>query len=178
MEKEKFSFKLKKSNKMIGDFDTTDPNEWTLLVKEVYQEFSQFIHYRKLWLIEEREEIQEDSENGIEYQFPIKRAPACICYRGFIKDGAHVVTSSHTMSGKDFDSVNKTFLKHLEACHVDSGYKKEVAMYNDGIALCPKYHSNIDDNSGSLVGPRTSTMRPHILLGKAANSNRGNVITK
>jgi hypothetical protein len=172
-------FKFKKAKKMVGEFDADDPHEWTLLLKPQIGDVTLFVHFHKLWLVEEKPEIEADEENGIEYQAGVQRVPACEVYFGFMKDGKFVVERSSNFKERIDELAQKRFLQNLQR-YLDEGYNKDWNSYKLDEPVTPNYYGHQKDQSGSMSAAMGSLggakrMLKHMMLKpshvvKASNS--------
>lgn len=177
-------FEFKKKSKSIGDFSTTDEQEWNLLIRERLQEVTTFIHFRKMWLIEE---VEEDEENEIAEQ---KRNSNIEVNTGFIKDGNFVIERRKVLQARTDEEGQRLYLKNL-AIFVEDGYRKDWLNYEaDGTPKKPKYYgtngkptegedllrkfqimSRPPGNSGTHP---VNTGNPHIMMKAAISSTSNN----
>ncbi len=127
-------FKLKKSSKTVGGFDTNDENEWAFLVKHNYNDLPNFIHLRKMWnIVETPDELDADGnlkKKGIQQSSTIKM------YSGFIKDGNFIVTNNQTIIRITFHDIRKAYINTL-VTYTEAGYVKD-----DTISGTPIYYAN------------------------------------
>jgi hypothetical protein len=104
------------------------PMNGPLLLKPQIGDVTLFVHFHKLWLVEEKPEIEADEENGIEYQAGVQRVPACEVYFGFMKDGKFVVERSSNFKERIDELAQKRFLQNLQR-YLDEGYNKDWNSY-------------------------------------------------
>lgn len=170
-------FKFKKAKKMVGNFDADDPHEWTLLTKPQIGNVTLFVHFHKLWLIQEQPAIEADEDNGIEGQEEIKRQPYCEVFFGFVKDDKFVIERQNSFKERIDELAQKTFLKNLQK-YLDDGYDKDWTNYNaDNSPVPPHYYEH--QKSGSPMGSPQQVMnmmqqvtkgiipsgrKPHVML--------------
>lgn len=134
-------FKFKKpSKKMVGEFDTNDGQEWCLLHKPQIGNVTMFIHFHKLWLIQEIPEIVADESLGIEGKPGILRKPALEIFTGFVKEGKFVVEKQKIMTERIDDLANQRFLKNLELYLDEYGYNKDWDNYIKDQPVVPNYY--------------------------------------
>lgn len=151
-------FKFKKAKKMVGNFDPDDKNEWTLLIKPQIGDATLFIHYHKLWLIQEQPEIEADPDNGVEGQKEIKRQSSYELFRGFVKDGKFVIEKQSQFSAKVDEAISRKFLDSLQT-HIDFGYDKDWNMYSNDIAEVPSYYEYPKGSAGNMPGNMMNMMQ-------------------
>lgn len=134
-------FKFKKPNKkMVGEFDTNDGQEWCLLHKPQIGNVTLFIHFHKLWLIQETPEIVADEANGIKGRPGILRKPSLEIFTGFVKEGKFVVEKQRQIAERIDDLANQRFLKNLELYLNDYSYKKDWDNYMQDQPVVPNYY--------------------------------------
>jgi hypothetical protein len=155
-------FKFKKAKKMVGEFDADDPHEWTLLTKPQIGDVTLFVHFHKLWLVTEVPEVEEDEENGIEYQAGVQRMPVCEVYYGFLKDDKFVVERQNQFKERIDELAQKRFLQNLQR-YLDEGYSKDYNNYKGDDPIVPNYYGHQDKggiNKSILQGAKM----PHKIL--------------
>lgn len=168
-------FEFKKKSKSIGDFSATEQQEWNLLLRERLQEVTVFVHFRKMWLIEE---VEEDEENEIAEQ---KRNSNIEVTFGFVKDGNFVVEKQRTIKARTDEEGQMLFLKNL-ANYVEDGYRKDWLNYEaDGTAKKPKYYAangkeigGTDDllNKFQMMSRPPGNMNPIVKMSTANSINK------
>jgi cell fate (sporulation/competence/biofilm development) regulator YmcA (YheA/YmcA/DUF963 family) len=141
-------FKFKKATILACDFDPKSDEEWFMLHKPVYKEFTKFRHYQKLWCVEETEETEESPA--------IRKTYFLRIVSGYIKDGEFVrefdsmsAVSQTTNEIKIDNLCNR--LKDYLIIHQNNGYTKDYDQYDSsGKAIVPKYHYNKKDDISKM----------------------------
>lgn len=133
-----FKFK-KKTSKKIGDFDVIDNTEWTLLIKPQIQDLPLFVHYRKLWNVEEKSEVTDEDGNVI--QEKVEMYPAFEVKTGFVKDGKFIVQQQKSVVKSTYHEIDKLYMKSLDD-FIKMGYEKDWNNYNGEEPIVPGYYAN------------------------------------
>lgn len=155
-------FKFKKPDKKkVGDFDSDDKHEWQLLVKPQIGNVTLFVHFHKLWLVEEKPEVQEDEANGIEYQPGVQRVPVCEVYYGFIKDDKFVVERQNRFQERIDELAQRRLNTNLQN-FLEQGYTKDWNNYKGDEPIVPNYygHQEKPGLNPKIFGGK----RPHQIL--------------
>lgn len=181
-------FKFKKAKKMVGDFDADDATEWTLLTKPQIGNVTLFVHFHKMWCVEEQPEVPAD-ENDEHHQPAVVRQPQCEIYYGFVKDDKFVVEKTNKFSERTDELTQKRLNEYIE-WYIENGYTKDWANYNaDNTPVAPSYYGHEKQDSrrsammnlGSILkggNALSSGKNPHVklgspmVLGKTANTNK------
>lgn len=133
-----FKFK-KKGTKKIGDFDVLDSSEWTLLIKPQIQDVTLFVHFRKLWNVEEQPEVL-NADGEVEHQ-AVKQHPAYEFNTGFIKDDKFIVQKQKPVGEQTYHAIQKRYMMNLENL-INEGYQKDWNNYNGDEPIVPHYYIN------------------------------------
>jgi hypothetical protein len=175
-------FTFKKSNKNIGDFSATEQEEWTLLIKPEIKGVTTYVHFRKMWLIDE---VEEDEENEIAEQ---RRNSNIEVKRGFIKDGKFVLEKEQTIKARTDEEGQDFFTRNL-IMFTEDGFKKDWDNYQDDKAIKPVYYGsngkaiNTEDDLRRFqmmsrpLTPASNTpagKNPHVILNKIATVSSNN----
>lgn len=156
-------FKFKKAKKMVGDFEPDDPNEWCLLVKPQIGDVTLFVHFHKHWCVIEIPEIEEDEDNGIEYQAAVQKQPVFDVYSGFLKGDSFVVEHSRSRASRVDEMANKDFLRNLQG-YLDAGYTKDWNNYTGDVANTPNHYGHQQQDKPGLRQQafNMNAMRPQV----------------
>lgn len=133
-------FKFKKTtSKKVGDFDVNDKSLRTLLIKPQIQDVTLFVHFEKLWNVEETAD-ELDSDGNIVTK-GVKSFPNWRHLQGFIKDGKFVVTVNKMVTAMNYHTIHTRYIQQLEK-YLAEGYVKDVQNYNGEVPIEPKYYVN------------------------------------
>ena len=133
-------FKFKKTtSKMVGDFDVNDKSKRTLLIKHQIQDVTLFVHFEKLWNVEETAEVLDPDGNVLVKG--VKSMPAWRHVQGFIKDGKFVVTVNRMITAMNYHTIHTRYINQLEK-YLNEGYVKDIQNYTGEEAIEPKYYVN------------------------------------
>lgn len=133
-------FKFKKTtSRRIGDFDVFDRSLRTLLIKPQIQDVTLFMHFEKLWNVEETAD-ELDSDGNVVTK-GVKSSPAWRQLQGFIKDDKFVVTSNRLITANNYHTIHTKYIQELKWC-LDKGYIKDIRNYIGEIPIEPKYYVN------------------------------------
>ena len=133
-------FKFKKTtSKKVGDFDVNDKSLRTLLIKPQIQDVTLFVHFEKLWNVEETAD-ELDSDGNIVTK-GVKSSPVWRHIQGFIKDDKFVVTTNRLTTAMNYHTIHTRYIQQLEK-YLAEGYVKDVNHYNGEVPIEPKYYVN------------------------------------
>lgn len=150
---EKPLFKFKKASRSIGGFDVNSKDEYDLLIKKEYQDFTKFTHIHKMWNIVETPD-ETDADGNINKKGK-KSISAYQVTSGFIKDGNHIVTSQKTHGSMNYTTAHKSYIIFLDTYINERGYIKDVDNYQNGVAMVPKYFANEKTSMEEVVQQQT-----------------------
>lgn len=163
-----FKFK-KKETKKVGDFDVLDTSEWTLLIKPQIQDVTLFVHFHKLWNVQEVAGVEADPDNGIEAVKEVKAHPAWEHKTGFLKDGKFIVTQQKTISEQTYHAIHKRYIKTLEN-YLEEGYKKDWDNYILDEPQTPHYYINERTSQEEAQQSMQQKMMSQILRGNGTQN--------
>lgn len=133
-------FKFKKTtSKMVGDFDVNDKSKRTLLIKPQIKDVTLFVHFEKLWNVEETAEVLDPDGNIITNG--VKSMPAWRHIQGFIKDDKFVVTVNKMITAMNYHTIHTRYINQLGK-YLEEGYVKDIQHYTGDEAIEPKYYVN------------------------------------
>ena len=133
-----FKFKKVGINK-IGDFNAVDESEWTLLIKPQIQDVTLFVHYHKMWNVEEKS--AEVDADGNETKKAVEKTPQWLQSSGFIKDDKFIVTQQKPVHRQTFHEIQKVYIQSLTN-FIEQGYKKDWNNYVGDVPQKPTYYIN------------------------------------
>lgn len=120
---EKFSFGFNIKPKMVGEFNASDPSEWTLLIKPQIKDDTLFVHIQCEW---KRKLSEFEIEAGIT-EPPMR----IIINTGFMKDGQFVLSNTANSAGGRHSTMAQTLKTYAQLLsdYQSAGYIKHGEMY-------------------------------------------------